>query len=546
MMNKMAQTKRGLIIAPLIATGVGILIACHPMTSTAQTIERTGVHYRIRGETDGEHLGWTLLNLGDVDGDDVDDLLVGSPFWPVYAQIGRHQVFSGADGSKLYEYQSVRPGVHYAQHSDNTGDINGDNVGDYIISECFPQGNGKGRVYVFSGKVDCQGDPGCTAEPILTFESPNGGEYFGMQVAGNGDFDGDGKLDYAISAPYSGTVYVYSGKDSSLITTLRDTGQFGWGLAFLKDVNGDNRDEIVGSNYGILSVHSWDGNQAQLLYHCEKPPASVGMGNYWIDGTRDFNNDGKNDIMASADPAGKAFMFSGVDGSLIRTFTGDGNGGRFGPCEPVDDINGDDVADLVIAARQSSGVEQQAGKMFVYSGADGELLQTMTWTVPNDHFGSNHSALGDIDNDGRLDLVVGVEGPSSEHKGMLMLIYADPDCEKNLQLEVDDLKAGEPAEFTLSGGNFGALGAVAYSGKTGTFDYCNGVSAWCVSFGLDIPKNKALNRIIMKGLFDENGEMSRTHVVRPDLKGQQFYFQGAEGSTFPNPCMSNVASRVVE
>ncbi len=543
----MLLSSRGLSTGFLTGLAFTLGASYIAMTETcfAQTLERTGTQYRLHGEFEGEHFGWTMLNIGDVDGDDVADLLVGSPYWPIFTQAGRHQVFSGADGSKLYEYQADRVGAHYGQHSDNAGDVDGDQIDDYIISESYGNGNGKGRAYVFSGDADCQGDPGCTTTPLYTFESVNGGENFGAQVAGNGDFDGDGKMDFAVGAPYSGTIYVFSGLDSSLIASIQNVGQLGWGVAFLKDVNGDNRDEIVGSNYTTISVHSWDGAQSNVLYQCEKPAGSVGLGGYWIDGTRDYNNDGKNDIMASATPAGKAYMFSGVDGTVIRTFTGDGDGGRFGCLEPVDDINGDLIPDLVISARQSSQADTRAGKLFVYSGADGAVLSTMTWTVANDEFGSNVTPLGDIDDDGRLDIMVGINGPN-EHEGELALLYADPECEKDLQLDVDDLEAGEPAEFRLSGGNYGAIGAVAYSGKTGSFEFCNGVSTWCVAFGLDIPKNKALNRIILKGQFDENGELRRTHMVRPDLQGKSFFFQGSEGGTYPNTCMSNIANRVVQ
>jgi hypothetical protein len=74
---------------------------------------------------------------------------------------------------------------------------------------------------------------------------------FGAAIAGIGDFDGDGRPDFAVGAPGyqsgNGAVFVFSGRNFSLLATIPgNTGaNFGASIAPLGDVDGDGRPDFA-------------------------------------------------------------------------------------------------------------------------------------------------------------------------------------------------------------------------------------------------------------------------------------------------------------
>ena len=108
----------------------------------------------------------------------------------------------------------------------------------------------------------------------------------GYSVAGARDVNGDGKADFIIGAPYVnqggffdvGSAYIYSGSDGALLyqkSGPTDNDYMGWSVSGAGDVNADAKDDfIVGA-----------------------PFADTGDGI----------------------PTGSVFVFSGADGSLLRS-----------------------------------------------------------------------------------------------------------------------------------------------------------------------------------------------------------------------------------
>jgi len=128
----------------------------------------------------------------------------------------------------------------------------------------------------------------------------------------------------------------------------------------------------------------------------------------------DVNGDKVPDIYASDFPnsakgpsTGRVYVYSGADGRLLRTLTGEGPGDGFGiGSADVGDVNRDGYADLLIGAWQFSGAAQSGGKVYLYSGKDGSLLRAITGRVPGETFGFDATGIGDIDGDGVPDLLV--------------------------------------------------------------------------------------------------------------------------------------------
>ena len=69
-------------------------------------------------------------------------------------------------------------------------------------------------------------------------------------------------------------------------------------------------------------------------------------------------------------------------------------------------MNGDGKVDLIVGSYTSSDGASQAGKTQVFSGANGSLLRTMTSTTENENFGFDAVGIGDTNHDGRIDYLV--------------------------------------------------------------------------------------------------------------------------------------------
>lgn len=110
---------------------------------------------------------------------------------------------------------------------------------------------------------------------------------------------------------------------------------------------------------------------------------------------------------------------SGATGALLHTFAGDQPNSQFGTAvASAGDIDGDGRADVLIGAETSDGPEGvEAGRALIYSGDSFDLLRTLPGTVAGGHFGSGADLTGDLDGDGARDHVVGARDGGPAAKG---------------------------------------------------------------------------------------------------------------------------------
>ncbi|MBI3448003.1 MAG: FG-GAP repeat protein [Acidobacteria bacterium] len=135
-------------------------------------------------------------------------------------------------------------------------------------------------------------------------------------------------------------------------------------------------------------------------------------------------------LSAATNPqAGRAFVFSGATGQLVLTLNAPDvtSGGRFGETVAgIGDVDGDAVPDIAVGASGvSEGKLKRCGRVYIFSGATGSLLRTISAPAPaaGIRFGFVVAAAGDVNGDGAGDLVVGAPRGKTPGKGKTGAAY---------------------------------------------------------------------------------------------------------------------------
>jgi hypothetical protein len=172
----------------------------------------------------------------------------------------------------------------------------------------------------------------------------------------------------------------------------------------------------------LLAISLVSPVRAQVFLEALAPPVGQSDGYFGtaVDGVPDVNGDGRGDLLIGAynmSTGGRAYVFSGADGALIYELTSPNaeSGGDFGlDVAGLQDVNGDGRGDFLIGAYQESPGSSlfAAGRAYVFSGATGALLRTLS--SPNEEllgsFGYAVAGIPDVTGDGRVDLLVGALG----------------------------------------------------------------------------------------------------------------------------------------
>lgn len=184
---------------------------------------------RFTGSVADTAMGRSFQNVGDVNGDGVEDLLVGG-LGRAYLIFGNRDGWSSPTPNVIFN-AGVANQSYLGESVARLGDFNGDGRPDFAIGEWFKASatpNNAGRVYVFYGRasgdawpatVDLSSASTCGADICFTAETEQ--SIFGFAVSSAGDFDGDGRVDLAVGAQRhpvggdsAGRLYVLLGSDS--------------------------------------------------------------------------------------------------------------------------------------------------------------------------------------------------------------------------------------------------------------------------------------------------------------------------------------------
>ena len=263
------------------------------------SVSGLGTTFTIEGDlTDRNKVGDSVANLGDVNGDGMDDL-----FLSIGYDAGGMIVFGRSDwtdgntyGASEFmtatsELQPIALDDARTMYANAAGDVNGDGLDDMIVGARFGDGptenrENTGEAYVVFGRSNWD-----SAIDFDALDGTNGFTIYGVDyndeagtaIGGGGDFNGDGFDDVLIGAPKAdgpsgetdgpglkesaGDAYVLYGKsdwtqgfhvqlgfiadDAGLVMHgSHNQGHLGQVVEFVGDVNGDGFDDVAVSAPG--------------------------------------------------------------------------------------------------------------------------------------------------------------------------------------------------------------------------------------------------------------------------------------------------------
>lgn len=411
-------------------------------------------HAIIQSTEANAEFGSSVAGAGDVNRDGFDDIIVGAPLASPsgLGVSGAAYIFHGgplgiiatspADANAVLESKQLEG--HLGRSVASAGDVNGDGYADVIVGatlygEAFDppipnQGSGRqGAAFVFLGSATgIVGNQPSNAHAQLvpwaagTPQQVN--SKFGASVAGVGDVNGDGYGDILIGSPAwnqsrpwpglgtgnppeEGAVFLYHGSPSGITGT-----------------NATNANTRI------------EGNQLGAFF-----------GNS-VSAAGDVNRDGFADIIIGAvgypagDPLlgaqnGAAFVYLGGSAGIVATdpsqahvsFQGAATAEWLGrSVSGVGDYDGDGFDDVIISARNYPGSLNNEGVSYIFRGGLNGIVGTgladayarITSNRENANLGFSARGAGDIDADGRADIIVGVTGYSNgESKEGAAFVY---------------------------------------------------------------------------------------------------------------------------
>ncbi len=413
--------------------------------------------FTINGVDAGDNSGFSVSSAGDVNGDGLDDLMIGArradpvddDNGETYIVFGQSSGFpatfelSSLDGSNGFVLTGINRDDFSGQSISTAGDINNDGFSDLLIGAwgADPNGSQSGESYIVFGKAS-----GYSASIALDLLDGSNGfqlngidpdDASGISVSTVGDINTDGLADIIIGAwgadpngSQSGESYVVFGKTSGFETSLdlaglngangfRINGKAafdvsGFSVASAGDVNGDGIDDVI---IGAFGAQGGD------------PFQSAAGESYIVFGK-------KGGFEAN-------FELSSLDGSngfQVNGIVRNDNSGV--SVSSAGDVNGDGIDDIIIGADEASTANgSDSGESYVVFGSDSGFSATFELSSLDgsngfqidgasqyDEVGHSVSFAGDMNGDGYDDLIIGSRyaDPGGSRSGESYVLFGKP------------------------------------------------------------------------------------------------------------------------
>ena len=543
--------------------------AALPQQSGNVDLQTGAFQHRFDGAAAGQVFGEHTVAAGDVNGDGFDDIVVSTGGDGAYVVFGRAAKGNAKMSDASYGGFKVTGGNFGAgTFAAAAGDQNGDDLDDILVGT--PAAD---SAFVIYGKKD-EGNVNLASLGSGGYILQGGaGQAGGRWVSTSPDMNGDGKRELVIGAPGadnngrndSGSTYVVYGRAGTSTVDLTALGTGGWRIdgavtnhaigdqvAGGPDVNGDGIPDVaVGDS---LASFSFASAGAVYVVFGKATPANVdlnalGNGGFRIDGqadsdqmprslaiSPDMNGDGRAEVVSGAsfadnpDPntitsSGSVYVvFGKTSTSSVALATlgsggfrvdGQGSGQEFGrEMGRGGDVNGDGLPDIVAGALfADNNGRADSGSVYVIFGRSAtSTINTNTLgsqgfridgALPGDSLGRGAGGAGDFNGDGRDDVVGGAEfadnNGNSSGSAYVVLGFGTP-------------VVSYPASATGTVGQ--ALTPITPSGVKRTGD---------VSFGIApaLPAGLAIDHVsgVISGTPTASAEAATYTVVMSDLAG---------------------------
>lgn len=303
------------------------------------------------GFLSNSRLGFSVSRAGDFNGDGTPDYIAGA-YYEGSSHNGKVIVFSGLNGSVLLQ-QTGDLGEYMGWEVAEIGDLDNDGYDDVIVG-CPHYSSGGytngGRIWIFHGP---------DGFPRDWIDGTANGQQFGFAVSAAGDIDGDQVPDY-IAGGYSGTLKVYSGDNYSILLTVPGSRRVSEVGDLNSDGHDDFVVGYVASNNAVVysgAATSYYGQTAATLYDLDVPGGSYYLGEN-VSGGGLITDDNIPDILVSQlgtsypSRSSAVYVFSGATGTLVYRQNGQMAADTFGDAlANAGDTDGDGRDNFLIGKR---------------------------------------------------------------------------------------------------------------------------------------------------------------------------------------------------
>jgi hypothetical protein len=384
-------------------------------TSNDNAMQRPYWLQTFSGDSADDRFGTSVSGAGDVNNDGYDDVVVGAPFDDSNGtDSGAVRVLSGLNGSVLYTFNGVSAGDHFGWSVSGAGDVNNDGYSDIIIGAPLADSNGvdSGFVYVFSIE---------DFSSLFSLHGDSAGDNFGWSVSDAGDVNGDGYGDVIIGAPLDdnsgvdgGSARVVSGSNGSILSAFNGVGagdHFGLSVSGAGDVNGDSYGDV------IVGAPLNDGNGTD---------------------------------------SGGAYIYSGNSGNIILGVGGNAGDQLGWSVSSAGDMDGDGFSEAIAGSpfADNAGKIDAGSAKIINLSTPAHVTHIFYGDSAGDYLGSSVSFIGDTNNDGYSETVVGAwsDDNNGVNSGSARIfsggyLSSGVDSDLDFYLDVADAFPGDPSEW---------------------------------------------------------------------------------------------------